>query len=120
MTNLDELSRRARVAFVLLEIGFIGLLTIQLIYIVVRGEPWILWVGRLLPLLIFSPGLFRRAPRSIIWLCFVSLMYFIGGVENLFAMPQSILAWAGMVCVVSVFVAGMLYVRWQSRDQTVL
>jgi hypothetical protein len=41
MTKLDELSRRARVAFVLLEIGFIGLLTIQLIYIVVRGEPWI-------------------------------------------------------------------------------
>ena len=120
MTKWDDLSRRARAAFVLLAVGFIGLLITQGVYIVVRGEPWILWVGRLLPLLIFLPGLFRRAPRSIIWLCFVSLMYFIGGVENLFAMPQSILAWAGMVCVVSVFIAGMLYARWQSRDQMAL
>lgn len=116
MTKRDELSHRARAAFMLLAASFLGLFAVQLGYIAVRGEPWILWVGRLLPLLIFLPGLVRRAPRSIIWLCFVSLMYFIGGVENLFATPGSILAWFGMLCVITVFIAGMLYVRWQSRD----
>jgi uncharacterized membrane protein len=74
-------------------------------------------VGRLGPLLLFAFGLFERRPRSIIWLCFVSLMYFIAGVERLFATPSDWLAWLAMDAIVSIFVAGMLYVRWQSRDQ---
>ena len=78
--------------------------------------PWIIWLGKLLPLLIFLPGLLRDRLRSYIWLCFVSLLYFIALVERLFAVPGSALAVTGMVAVVTLFVAAMMYVRWRARE----
>ncbi|MGB0187533.1 MAG: DUF2069 domain-containing protein [Aequoribacter sp.] len=117
MKPWSELSKRAQVAYVFLVVAWSVLLLYQIGIIAVYGEPWIVWVGRLGPLLLFAFGLFERRPRSIIWLCFVSLMYFIAGVERLFATPSDWLAWLAMDAIVSIFVAGMLYVRWQSRDQ---
>ena len=81
-----------------------------------QQPPWIIWLGKLLPLLIFLPGLLRDRLRSYIWLCFVSLLYFVALVERLFAMPGSPLAVTGMVAVVTLFVAAMMYVRWRARE----
>jgi uncharacterized membrane protein len=78
--------------------------------------PWIIWLGKLAPLLIFVPGMRRDNLRTYIWLCFVSLLYFIALVERLFAQPESLLAITGMVAVVVLFVAAMLYVRWRARE----
>lgn len=116
MNAWNDLSKRARIAYIVLVVAWLALLVYQLAIIAVYGEPWIVWVGRLGPLLLFAQGLFKRRPRSIIWLCFVSLMYFIAGVERLFATPSDWLAWLAMDAIVSIFIAGMLYVRWQSRD----
>ena len=82
----------------------------------VHQMPWIIWLGKLLPLLIFLPGMWRDNLRSFIWLCFVSLLYFISQVERLFAQPDSLLAMVGLVAVVVLFVAAMLYVRWRARE----
>ena len=78
--------------------------------------PWILWVGKLLPLLLFLPGMLRGRLRSYIWLCFVSLLYFISLVERLLAQPDSSLAQTGMVAVILLFVSAMMYSRWRSRE----
>jgi len=78
--------------------------------------PWIIWVGKLLPLLLFLPGMLRDRLRSFIWLCFVSLLYFITLVERLFATPQALLPWLGMVAVVTLFCSAMFYVRWRARE----
>ena len=78
--------------------------------------PWIIWLGKLLPLLIFLPGMLRDNLRSYIWLCFVSLMYFVALVERLFALPGNLPAVAGMVAVVTLFVSAMMYVRWRARE----
>ena len=78
--------------------------------------PWIIWLGKLVPLLIFVPGMLRDNLRTYIWLCFVSLLYFIALVERLFAQPGSPLAVIGMVAVVVLFIAAMLYVRWRARE----
>lgn len=75
------------------------------------GLPWIFWCGKLLPLLVFLPGMLKDRLRSFIWLCFISLLYFITLVERLFAFPGSALAQMGMAAVVVMFVASMLYVR---------
>ncbi len=116
MKPWNHLSLRAKTAYVLLVVAWLALVVYQSAIIVVYGEPWILWVGRLGPLLLFAYGLVRRQPRSIVWLCFVSLLYFVAGVERLFASPSDWSAWLAMDAIVSMFVAGMLYVRWQSRD----
>ncbi|MEM1154002.1 MAG: DUF2069 domain-containing protein [Pseudomonadota bacterium] len=78
--------------------------------------PWIIWVGKLLPLLIFVPGMLKDNLRSFIWLCFVSLLYFIALVERLFVMPDSPLAVTGMIAVVTLFCAAMMYVRWRGKE----
>ncbi|MBE9537674.1 MAG: DUF2069 domain-containing protein [Proteobacteria bacterium] len=78
--------------------------------------PWIIWLGRALPLLIFLPGMLKGNLRSYIWLCFVSLLYFIALVERLVAQPSDILAALGMLAVVTMFTAAMLFVRWRARE----
>jgi len=83
----------------------------------VHGFPWIIWLGKLLPLLIFLPGMLNNKLRSYIWVCFVSLLYFLSLVERLFAQPDSILAILGMLAVVTLFIAAMMFVRWRAREQ---
>ena len=78
--------------------------------------PWIIWLGKLLPLLIFLPGMLRDRLRTYIWLCFVCLLYFIALVERLFAVPGNIPAVIGTVAVVTLFTAAMMYVRWRARE----
>tara|TARA_R110002110_G_scaffold415561_2_gene651002 strand:- start:238595 stop:238969 length:375 start_codon:yes stop_codon:yes gene_type:complete len=78
--------------------------------------PWIIWLGKLVPLLIFVPGLLRDNLRSFIWLCFVSLLYFIALVERLFAQPGNLHAIVGLSAVVVLFTAAMLYVRFRARE----
>lgn len=80
------------------------------------GLPWIIWFGKLFPLLLFLPGVLRDNLRSYIWLCFISLGYFIALVERLFALPGDALAITGLVAVVTLFNGAMLYVRWRARE----
>ena len=108
--------RASFVAHLLVWTGWTVLLLQQLADAWLQQAPWIIWLGKLLPLLIFLPGLLRDRLRSYIWLCFVSLLYFIALVERLFAVPGSPLAVTGMVAVVMLFVAAMMYVRWRARE----
>ena len=82
----------------------------------IHGAPWIIWLVKLLPLLLFLPGMLRDRLRSYVWLCFVSLLYFISLVERVFAQPGELPGIAGLVFVVMLFTAAMLYVRWRGRE----
>jgi len=78
--------------------------------------PWFIWTLKLLPLLIFLPGMLKDNLRSYIWLCFVCLGYFMILVQRIFAQPDSLLVVIGLVAVVILFTAAMLYVRWRARE----
>ena len=80
------------------------------------GAPWIIWLFKLLPLLIFLPGMLGDRLRSYLWLCFVSLGYFVSLVERQFADPGSPLAAVGLIAVSLLFCSAMLYVRWRARQ----
>ena len=82
----------------------------------VHQAPWFIWMLKLLPLMIFLPGMLKDNLRSFIWLCFVCLGYFIILVQRLFAQPGSLLPIIGMVAVVVLFTAAMFYVRWRARE----
>lgn len=92
----------------------------QLLDALALGVPWIIWVGKLLPLLLFLPGMLRDRLRSYIWLCFVLMLYFIALVERVFAVPGSGAAWLGLAAVVCLFTCGMFYVRQRSRQLRVV
>ncbi len=108
--------RASLAAWLLSWAAWLGLTLQQVLDAAWHGLPWVLWLGKLLPLLLFLPGMLRDRLRSYIWLCFVSLLYFIALVERLFAQPGSGLAWCGLVAVVTLFCAAMLYVRWRARE----
>ncbi|MEP1472784.1 MAG: DUF2069 domain-containing protein [Halieaceae bacterium] len=82
----------------------------------VHGMPAIIWFGKLFPLLLFLPGMLRDRLRSFIWLCFVSLMYFIALVERAFAQPGALMPIIGLSAVVILFCSAMMYVRWRARE----
>jgi len=78
--------------------------------------PWFIWALKVMPLLIFLPGMLRDNLRSYIWLCFVCLGYFLILVQRIFAQPDSLLVVSGVVAVVLLFIAAMMYVRWRARE----
>ena len=81
-----------------------------------QQAPWIVWLFKLLPLMLFLPGMLKDNLRSFIWLCFVCLLYFIVLVQRLFLVPGDTLAVVGTVAVVVLFISAMLYVRWRARE----
>ena len=97
-------------------LGWVLLLTTQIVDAWAHHLPWIIWLGKILPLLIFLPGMLKDNLRSYIWLCFISLLYFIALVERLVAQPDNILAILGMLAVVTLFIAAMFFVRWRARE----
>jgi len=93
-----------------------ALLLLQALDAWLRGAPWFIWVFKLMPLLLFLPGMLRDNLRSYIWLCFVCLGYFLILVQRIFAQPDSLLVIGALAAVVVLFVAAMLYVRWRARE----
>ena len=112
-TSLSTLSRYAWMAT---WASFIAMLLLQAVDAAMRGAPWIIWLVKLGPLLIFLPGMLRDNLRSYIWVSFVSLGYFILAVQRLFAQSDSYYAIGALVAIVVLFVASMLYVRWRARE----
>ena len=92
------------------------LVLLQLLESAIQQPPLLVWVIRVLPLLIFVPGMQSDNLRSYIWVCFVCLLYFLTLVERLFIAPDNPVAILAMNSVVSLFVASMLYVRWRARE----
>ena len=81
-----------------------------------QQAPWFIWALKLMPLLIFLPGMLRDNLRSYIWLCFVCLGYFLILVQRIFAQPDNLLVISGLTSVVLLFTAAMMYVRWRARE----
>ena len=103
-------------AHVLTWVSWVLLLFTQIADFWVYHLPIIILLGKVVPLLIFLPGMLKDNLRSYIWLCFVSLLYFIALVERLVAQPDNVLAALGMVGVVTMFIAAMMFVRWRARE----
>ena len=74
---------------------------------------WKLMIFTFIPLLILLPGLYVERYKTISMLCFVTLLYFIVTVNNLFSPDANIFDWAELVLLVVMFSAAMMYSRWK-------
>jgi len=81
-----------------------------------RGVPTAVWVVWYLPLLVLIPGVLRDRLRSVAWVSFVTLMYFVVDVQRLFAEPGSARAQLELLAVIGLFMASMFYVRQRGRE----
>ncbi|GAA0571441.1 DUF2069 domain-containing protein [Halomonas salifodinae] len=70
----------------------------------------------LLPLLLFLPSLIARRPRGHAWLAFVSLLYFMMGVNIAILPGLGLLGMAIVVAALALFVGATGYARFRSRQ----
>ena len=100
----------------LLLTSFFLLLALQLHDAWIRQAPPIVWVLWVAPLLILVPGLFRDSLRTVAWLSFVSLLYFLLVVPRVFAESDSLRTWLELATVVVLFLSSMFYLRCRGRE----
>ncbi|WP_250654778.1 DUF2069 domain-containing protein [Alkalimarinus coralli] len=70
---------------------------------------------KVVPLIIFLPGLLKGNLRAHIWLCFVVLFYFTRSVVDAFLTEGAILEAITTATTVVLFLASMMNVYWQKR-----
>ena len=97
-------------------LSFAALLVQQAVEAWQQHAPWFIWLVKLMPLLLFLPGMFKGKLRSYIWVCFVCCGYFVMLIQRVFAQPDNLLVISGLVAVVILFTAAMLYVRWRALE----
>jgi uncharacterized membrane protein len=109
-------SRKAVLAFYF---GMLGLFTADAILTLFRGAPIgvavFLWLFRLLPLLIFLPGLRRNILRTYAWLSFVVLMYFTHAVVTAFVPGELFYGLVYSFLCVALFCALLTYIRMAKK-----
>lgn len=74
---------------------------------------WKLMIFTFIPLLILLPGLYVERYKTISMLCFVTLLYFIVTVNNLFSPNANVFDWVELVLLVVMFSAAMMFSRWK-------
>ena len=108
--------RLARRLWMGLWLSLAVLLGAQGVYAWQRAAPVVVWLCLFLPLLVLLPGLYRDRLRSVVWLSFVSLMYFLWSVLRVFAQPDSLRAQVELLAVVVLFLCAMFYIRQRARE----
>jgi len=92
---------------------YLLLMAVLLLNGVLSSTPISLLVFTMVPLLIFLPGLRKERYKTISMLCFVTLLYFMVTVTNLFAPNANLLDAAELVLLVVLFGAAMMFSRWK-------
>ena len=103
--------RYSRVASLASYAGLLGYFAISPLLNPIEGaNPLVISSIQILPLLAFAPGLIKQNRRSLAWLCFVLLIYFIFTVAMW--QPQSAIT---MALIVALFISAMMHIRWHNR-----
>lgn len=116
--DISKLAAQSRFWVLLSYFGMLILLITNGALMAKEGAPFnviaILALLPTLPLLLFAPGIWIRRPRSHAWLCFVSLLYFMHGVDQA-SLPNNHLIGLGLsVLSFILFMAAMMFSRWES------
>lgn len=95
--------------------GLIGLFTGDALVTLFSGAPLavviFLWLFRVLPLIIFLPGLRRGNLRTHAWLCFVVLLYFVHAVTTAFVPGSMLYGIVSSLLCIALFTALVVYIR---------
>ena len=78
---------------------------------------WIVLLLQMLPLVPLLPGLIKQRTRSGLWVCFLSLFYFLIFVEHAAMDSTNRIAYVVLVITsISLFTAALLYARWSRQS----
>jgi uncharacterized membrane protein len=113
MKVIPNLGKKLRIGRQLTWGSLLLFLLVLLVNAVVSSMPLSLTIFTFIPLAILLPGLYAERYKTISMLCFVTLLYFIVAVTNLFAPTASLLDAAELVLLVVLFPAAMMFSRWK-------
>ncbi len=113
MKVIPNLGKKLRIGRQLTWGSLLLFLLVLLVNAVVSSMPLSLTIFTFIPLAILLPGLYAERYKTISMLCFVTLLYFIVAVTNLFAPTASLLDVAELVLLVVLFPAAMMFSRWK-------
>ncbi|MBR9867287.1 MAG: DUF2069 domain-containing protein [Oceanospirillales bacterium] len=81
-----------------------------------KASPYSIWAFQTVPLLLFYPAILKKHLRGHIWLCFFITVYFMHSVTiAMSAHSSAVLALAETLLVTTLFIAAMMFARWQSQ-----
>lgn len=80
------------------------------------GLGLIIWLVKILPLLLFIPGLIKRRHSTSAWLSYMSMLYLVLGVLLTFTQGASSYGWSMSIATLVLFLSSMLYTRWHKAD----
>lgn len=75
-----------------------------------------IWLFKILPLLLFIPGLIKRKHSTTAWLSYMSMLYFVLAILLAFTPGANVWGWAMAASTMVLFIATMLYTRWRKAD----
>ena len=110
---IPNLGKKLRVGRQLTWCSFLLLLVVLLLNGLMTSMPLSLMIFTFLPLLILVPGLYTERYKTISMLCFVTLLYFVVAVSNLFEADANAFDVAEVVLLVVLFNAAMMFSRWK-------
>ena len=103
-----------------LRVGMLAALTLLLGTLAVdawqRSAPPLILVFWFLPIVVLLPGIARDRLRTVTWLSFVSLLYFLLAVLRIFAEPGSPRAQLELLAVIVLFNCSMFYIRQRGKE----
>jgi uncharacterized membrane protein len=101
-------------------IVLLGLYTMVTIWFPPEGKQphVVVWLVHVLPLLLFVQGVFKIDKRSLAYLCFAILLYFLIAVDNAFSPVARIWEYAIVAAIVSMFTAATVAIRCYSLPKS--
>jgi uncharacterized membrane protein len=110
---IPNLGKKLRVGRLVTWGSFLLFLVVLLLNGLATDMPLSLMVFTFVPLLILVPGLYAERYKTISMLCFVTLLYFVVTVSNLFKADSNGFDVAEVVLLVVLFNAAMMFSRWK-------
>ena len=82
----------------------------------VKGEPLIACPFALLPLIVFIPGIIAGGIRTLIWVCFVMLPFFVAAIWKVSGPEPQTLDFIELILVVILFSAATINARLRQKS----
>ena len=126
--NAAVQSRPTRVAYRIMVASYLAALLTLLVSTYASApetidSPWLyvlsglgIWLFKILPLLLFVPGLISRKHSTSAWLSYMSMLYFVLGVLLAFTPGAALWGWLLTISAFLLFLASMLYTCWAKAD----
>lgn len=117
---MNNLQRKAVAMAPLMKVSYFALMVAlslsTWVWIQEGRQPSItIWVIRVAPLLIFVRGVLREDLRTLAWLCFVVLLYFVMAVTESMSPFALWINYVELALTVIIFISATLFIRWRGR-----